>query len=952
MNRNHLLLGLPLWLASITTLVGCPESNHNQNDASHHVIVDAGPADGRVDANVNAPRCSDGVDNDGDGLIDYPDDPGCDDANDGDESNPAYCGLDAFGEMILVRNLPPTGHLVQNTEYGWNHHQGSCGGADAPEMVFLFTVTDDISGIQISTVGDPTLLDSVVYVRKDVCDGTAVEEVGCDAPAGALGATVDILDPEPGNYYIFVDGGSAGANGQFLLEVRGLIPEGGACDPNSQTLVCAKGLICAGNPTVCKVPLCNDGIDNDGDDIIDFPLDPGCSSDLDDTEDDACPGVGCPECADGIDNDGDGFTDYPDDPGCQYAGDPIELDACMTGLDLLPLPSSGVVTGTINPAQGSYTQGSCTQYSSGPETVYPINLPFGALELSVEMSTANWTYPVLYVRQDDCRDGDELGCVFDWNSTQRLRLLNLEPGTYFIFADTSDVYQTDQFTLRVSVLLPVGAVCDPASPLGRCGPGGTCSNAGGAGYVCEPTRCNDGIDNDSDGYTDWPNDPGCADVSDDDEADTCNPAVPATCPACFNGLDDDGDGNIDFPADPGCAAAGDVNEINECLPGLVVEVVDSGTETGTIEQAAQSYIQPSCNSWTYGEDVWQLDLPYGAGTVDVSLSSSNLDLVLYLRRGDCGTAPDEQCKQTWGGGGNPPAQATLNNVAPGKVFVFADTSYIWNNISGTYTLQFNVGLPRDAPCQIGNPLMGCAAGAVCQDTGGGVYRCVGTACNDGLDNDGDGKVDYPNDPGCVSISDNNETDPAVPPLCSDGLDNDGDGLTDYPADPGCTSAADTNELDECGTGLMVEDITLTGTGSGLPTGPSRHEGSCNNSGYPEDVYLLRSNQPLTQVRATVTSLDWNMQPVLFVRQGDCESASAELACNNNWSTTASVTLNNLAAGNLYFFVDSSYSQVQGQYTFVVEATLPAGATCDPSSTVIRCPGGTTCTDTGSGWVCE
>jgi hypothetical protein len=29
--------------------------------------------------------------------------------------------------------------------------------------------------------------------------------------------------------------------------------------------------------------------------------------------------------------------------------------------------------------------------------------------------------------------------------------------------------------------------------------------------------------------------------------------------------------------------------------------------------------------------------------------------------------------------------------------------------------------------------------------------------------------------------------------CSDGLDNDGDGLTDYPDDPGCSSASDNDE---------------------------------------------------------------------------------------------------------------------------------------------------------------
>jgi hypothetical protein len=31
-------------------------------------------------------------------------------------------------------------------------------------------------------------------------------------------------------------------------------------------------------------------------------------------------------------------------------------------------------------------------------------------------------------------------------------------------------------------------------------------------------------------------------------------------------------------------------------------------------------------------------------------------------------------------------------------------------------------------------------------------------CNDGIDNDGDGETDFPNDPGCASEVDNAETD--------------------------------------------------------------------------------------------------------------------------------------------------------------------------------------------------
>jgi hypothetical protein len=73
-------------------------------------------------------------------------------------------------------------------------------------------------------------------------------------------------------------------------------------------------------------------------------------------------------------------------------------------------------------------------------------------------------------------------------------------------------------------------------------------------------------------------------------------------------------------------------------------------------------------------------------------------------------------------------------------------------------------------------------------------------CEDGLDNDGDGLVDYGSDPGCNDWVDNEEYNAPPPPpppaaQCSDGADNDGDSKTDYPNDPGCTSTSDNDEYD-------------------------------------------------------------------------------------------------------------------------------------------------------------
>jgi hypothetical protein len=73
------------------------------------------------------------------------------------------------------------------------------------------------------------------------------------------------------------------------------------------------------------------------------------------------------------------------------------------------------------------------------------------------------------------------------------------------------------------------------------------------------------------------------------------------------------------------------------------------------------------------------------------------------------------------------------------------------------------------------------------------------ACSNGVDDDGDGLVDWPDDPGCTDPSDGFETNALV--ACDDGFDDDGDGLVDWPADPGCKSATSLAEDPQCDDGI-------------------------------------------------------------------------------------------------------------------------------------------------------
>lgn len=69
-------------------------------------------------------------------------------------------------------------------------------------------------------------------------------------------------------------------------------------------------------------------------------------------------------------------------------------------------------------------------------------------------------------------------------------------------------------------------------------------------------------------------------------------------------------------------------------------------------------------------------------------------------------------------------------------------------------------------------------------------------CSDGLDDDGDGTIDFPEDAGCVAATDASERGSAY--QCDNGLDDNANGLIDYPADPVCFAPTTPLEVPEPG----------------------------------------------------------------------------------------------------------------------------------------------------------
>ncbi len=91
-------------------------------------------------------------------------------------------------------------------------------------------------------------------------------------------------------------------------------------------------------------------------------------------------------------------------------------------------------------------------------------------------------------------------------------------------------------------------------------------------------------------------------------------------------------------------------------------------------------------------------------------------------------------------------------------------------------------------------------------------------CYDGQDNDSDGKIDYPDDPGCSSQSDDEETDPSPEPSCGDGSCNGSETCSSCPTDCG-----------SCGDGEGYASPTPTKKPEPEPT-PALPTGDCNTDG--------------------------------------------------------------------------------------------------------------------------
>ena len=913
------------------------------------------PAGGTT-TSCELPVCGDGRDDDGDGEIDFPDDPGCTSLLDGDEADtcpgagcPACAnGIDDDGDGQIdypadtncasasaesefnCTTADPvrlfTGNVTgQTTAALANDVQLTCG-TNGRDEVWLLRVNAPLAEIRIDTIG--STIDTAIALRRASCNGFDLQ---CDDDAAGSGdSSLFLVDLPVGDYYLVVDDKNTG--GTYNLNVRGVWADGAACDPASTAFRCADGFQCTGAVpgATCTPVACNDNIDEDGDGFPGFPSDPGCVDASDDDESDAChptPGAGCPACANGVDDDGDSFVDYPLDPGCTFAAQNSELAPCMSFDPVLPFTQNLANVTTIGTRLNDVAL-SCG--TNGRDEIYRLIVPTPLTELRID-TLGSPLDTVVGVRLGTC-NGTDLACDDNTglNGDSLINMTNVSIGEYFIIVEDRAVSGPGAYNLNVRGTLAVGGRCDPASTIFFCPTAHACIGAPGA-ERCEPAACNDPIDQDGDGFPGYPSDPGCTDVSDPDESDDC-PGGPS-CPACANDVDDDGDGWIDYPLDPGCLAASDASEV-QCT-SMDPVLTFTGPVTGATTSGRANDLALSCG--TNGRDeVYRFVLNRPVTELRVDTIGSALDTVVGIRRSDCASA-DLVCNDNGPGLGNA-SLATLASPTPGEYYIVVDDR---NSTSSTYNLRVTASLPPGAACAPGDPVYVCGSTYRCAGAAG-AETCVPGVCNDNIDEDGDGFPGYPTDPGCTSPADPDETDdcPSGPtcPLCSDGLDNDNDGFTDYPADPTCGAAADNVEAAICNSADPI--LTYTGPVSGATIFTRLNDValSCGSNGRDE-IYRLIINRPVA--RLVVDTLGSPLDTVVGIRRTNCNGTDLVCDDNSGGNGDSVAVLVNVLPGEYFIIVDDR-NAASAPYDLRVTAELPPNAACTPGAGLYVCGLGYAC----------
>ena len=707
--------------------VGACASTGNLVCQSPNQVDSCTPGTPQAEGPFGDPSCSDGIDNNCDGLTDGAD-PDCDAPQETCDN-----GFDDNGNGLVDCEDPQcNGFVYGDTTCG----VGACS-ASGQSVCQTPNVTDTCqpgSPGGEGPFGDATCSDGI----DNDCDGaTDAADTDCEELPEICDNGVDdnfngLVDCEDAQCDGFTDGACSTGLPGICADGTNVCQNGGqVCNQNQpagtegpfNTPTCGDGLdndcdglTDANDPDCTPVPeICDDGIDNSGNGLIDC-ADPDCDGFVGGACDTGNPGVcsagttACrglqefcdqnqqaipegpfdsPTCSDGLDNDCDGLIDTADpdcaippevcdngsddngngltdceDPQC----DGVTFGACDTGIP--GICSAGILT-----CDGSAIGPVCTQdQAAGTEGPFDSLTCTDGLDNDCDGLT-DATDPDCAVPPEVCDNGiDDNG-----------------DGLVDCADPACDGTVYGPTTCGVGACSASGqTVCQTPDIVDTCQPGAP----GGEGPFNDAT-CSDGVDNDCDGLTD---------AADPD----CDP-VPEICD---NGVDDNNNGLVDC-ADPDCDGfmdgACDTGNAGICAAGTL-----------TCQNGGQACVQDQ-SAGTEG--------PFGNPTCGDGLDN-DCDGSTDAADPDCAEPVLEICDNGIDDSGNGLADCA-DPACDGFMDGACDTGNAGICAAGTFV------------CQSGGQ-------ACVQDQSAGTEGPFGSpTCQDGLDNDCDGLTDA-DDPDCAA----------------------------------------------------------------------------------------------------------------------------------------------------------------------------------------------------------
>lgn len=297
----------------------CPQCQNGLDDDGDGQIDFPNDLQCRAPSGIEQTECSDGIDNDGDNLIDWPADPDCWGPSDRLEAGPGnpQCddGLDNDGDGLIDWPsdprcaLDPFQPIEAEGVCGDGIDNDGDGKTDYPNDPGCTSRSDNDET-------DPQCRDGLDNDGDGKTDYP--NDPGCQ-DANSNNESPQCNDTQDNDNDGQIDLADSACTAAYL-NLEGTACSDGLDNDNDGLFDFPADPGCASPTSNTENPQCNNGVDNDGDGLIDM-ADPGCSSPSDNSEN-------TPQCSDGQDNDGNGLIDWPNDPGCSSPSDNFEGPDC------------------------------------------------------------------------------------------------------------------------------------------------------------------------------------------------------------------------------------------------------------------------------------------------------------------------------------------------------------------------------------------------------------------------------------------------------------------------------------------------------------------------------------------------------------------------------------------------------------------------------------------------